>query len=168
MELAECGMKYPHSSCIHPVNRRRDSGKCLVQPPRSNFGLHIANIPNKKQIQYICNQVKRVISFSLSLSLVRNGNFVVPWIGIATKEGFGWRHQNNSAASEINGIIRSGLLYLNDRRVVVFEDSDSAPKLVNSGSIFDTRPIFFFFFSIQRNLYSEKQREMLSALPLYE
>lgn len=168
MELAECGMKYPHSSGIHPVNRRRDSGKCLVQPPRSNFGLHIANIPNKK-VDTIYMQIGQTsnLSLSLSLSLVRNGNFVVPWIGIATKEGFGWRHQNNSAASEIYGIIRSGLLYLNDRRVVVFEDSDSAPKLVNSGSIFDTRPIFFFF-SIQRNLYSEKQREMLSALPLYE
>lgn len=166
MELAECGMKYPHSSCIHPVNRRRDSGKCLFQPPRSNFGLHIANIPNKKQIQYICNQVKRVIS--LSLSLVRNGNFVVPWIGIATKEGFGWRHQNNSAASEINGIIRSGLLYLNDRRVVVFEDSDSAPKLVNSGSIFDTRPIFFLFQHLAQFVFRKIEREMLSALPLYE
>lgn len=163
MELAECGMKYPHSSCIHPVNRRRDSGKCLVQPPRSNFGLHIANISNKKQIQYICNQVKRVISLFLSLSLVRNGNFVVPWIGIATKEGFGWRHQNNSAASEINGIIRSGLLYLNDRRVVVFEDSDSAPKLVNSGSIFDTRPIFFFFQHLAQFVFRKIERDVIRS-----
>lgn len=48
MELDECSMKYPHSSGIHRVNRRRDSGKCLVQRLRSNFGLHIANIPNEK------------------------------------------------------------------------------------------------------------------------
>lgn len=73
MELAECGMKYPHSSGIHPVNRRRDSGKCLVQPPRSNFGLHIANIPNKK-VDTIYMQLGQTSNLSLSLSLVRNSN----------------------------------------------------------------------------------------------
>lgn len=160
MELAECGMKYPHSSCI--------PGNVLSSHPAQTL-VYISQIYLiKKQIQYICNQVKRVISVFLSLSLVRNGNFVVLWIGIATKEGFGWRHQNNSAASEIYGIIRSGLLYLNDRRVVVFEDSDSAPKLVNSGSIFDTRPIFFLFQHLAQFVFRKIEREMLSALPLYE
>lgn len=70
MELAECGMKYPHSSCIHPVNRRRDSGKCLFQPPRSNFGLHIANIPNKK-VDTIYMQLGQTSNLSLFLSLSR-------------------------------------------------------------------------------------------------